>query len=105
VPTGPVSFGQRERIGRFVAEKRIPCAAAFAAIVEHGCLMSYGVNNDDMMGRAADFVARILQGAKPGDLPMEQPKTFELVINMKTARALGLTIPQTILLRADRVIE
>jgi putative tryptophan/tyrosine transport system substrate-binding protein len=105
VPTGPVSFAQRERIGRFVAEKRIPCAAAFAEIVEHGCLMSYGTNNIQLAGRAAEYVAKILEGAKPGDLPMEQPKSYELVINMKTAKALGLTIPQTILLRADRVIE
>lgn len=105
VPTGPVSFGQREKIGRFVAEKGIPCAASFAEIVEHGCLMSYGINNDHMMGRAADYVAKILEGAKPADLPMEQPKTFELVVNLKTAKALGLTIPHPILLRADRVIE
>jgi len=62
--------------------------AAFPETVEHGCLMSYGANNNQVLGLAAEYVARILQGAKPAGLPMEQPKTFELVINLKTARAL-----------------
>jgi putative ABC transport system substrate-binding protein len=105
VPTGGVSYGLREKIGRFVSEKRLPCTAAYAETVEYGCLMAYGINEKDVLRRAADYVAKILQGAKPGDLPMEQPKTFELVINIKAAKALGLAIPQTILLRADRVIE
>jgi putative ABC transport system substrate-binding protein len=105
VPIGAVAIGQREKIGRFVAEKRIPCSASYSEVVEHGCLMSYGVSAAGAVRHAASYVARILQGAKPGDLPMEQPTTFDLVINLKTARALGLTIPQTLLLRADRVIE
>lgn len=105
VPVGPTSFANRQRIGQFVSARRLPCIAPFKEAVEHGCLMSYGVDVNDVMRRAAGYVAKILEGAKPGELPLQQPTKFEFVVNRKMANALGLAIPQSILLRADRVIE
>jgi putative ABC transport system substrate-binding protein len=95
----------RKRVIEFATAKRLPAIYEFRALVRDGGLMSYGPNQGAMGARAADFVARILRGARPADLPLEQPTTFELVINLKTAKALGLTVPPTLLARADEVIE
>ena len=99
------AFVHRERIVELAARQRLPTMFGWREFVDVGGLMSYGPNVHAMLRRAASYVDRILKGAKPGDLPIEQPTTFELVINMKTAKALGLTIPQSILLRANQVIE
>ena len=84
---------------------RLPMMCGFREFVEAGCLMSYGPNLPDLYRRAAEFADRILRGAKPSDIPVEQPTKFELVINVKTAKALDLTVPQTLLATADEVIE
>ena len=101
----PLTMSQRFRIVEFAAENRIPAIYETSGFVDSGGLMSYGPNPDDLVRRAATYVDKILKGAKPGDLPIEQPTKFELVINLKTANALGITIPQSILLRADRFIQ
>jgi putative tryptophan/tyrosine transport system substrate-binding protein len=93
------------RINTLALGARLPTIHPFRDFLGAGGLMSYGANNTDMFRRAGDFVDKILKGAKPADLPVEQPTKFELVINLTTAKALGLTIPQTFLLRADEVIE
>jgi len=101
----PLTTSQRLRIVEFAAAERLPAMYEVSQFVEVGGLMSYGPNVDQIVRRAAIYVDKILKGAKPADLPIEQPATFELVINLKSAKALGFTIPQSILLQADRVIE
>ncbi len=95
----------RARIVEFAAQHRLPTMYAYTELVEAGGLMSFGPSYPGMHRRAAYFVDRILKGGKPADLPMEQPSKFELLINLKTARALGLVIPQPVLLRADDLIQ
>jgi putative ABC transport system substrate-binding protein len=98
-------FNIRGRLAEFAAGRRVPSIHYAKEFVEAGGLMSYGPNTTDMYKRAAILVDKILKGAKPADLPVEQPTKFDLVINLKTARALGLTIPPSLLQRADQVIE
>jgi len=101
----PLTYTRRREIVATAARHRVPAIYAVREATEEGGLMSYGVSNLDLYRRAAYFVDRILKGAKPGELPVEQPTKLELVINLKTARALGLTIPPPLLLQADEVIE
>lgn len=101
----PLFVQQRSRIAELAAQARLPSTTIFRQYPEAGGLMSYGLNTTDHFRRAASFVDRILKGAKPAELPVEQPSTFEMVLNLKTARALGLRVPESVLLRADKVIE
>jgi ABC-type uncharacterized transport system substrate-binding protein len=100
-----VMFAKRAAIAQFAQSNRLASMYAAKEYVDAGGLMSYGASVSDMFRRSALYVDKILKGAKPGDLPVEQPTKFELVINMKTAKALGLTIPPSVLGRADQVIE
>ena len=92
-------------LAEFAVKGRLPTMTNFREMVEAGCLMAYGINMSDFIGRSAVFVDKILKGAKPADLAVEQPTKFELAINLKTAKALGLTIPPSVLARADEAIQ
>jgi putative ABC transport system substrate-binding protein len=103
--SNPVAFGNRGKIASFAQSNRLPSIYSTSPFVDAGGLMSYGPSNLDMFRRAATYVDKILKGAKPADLPVEQPTKFELVINLKTATQIGVTIPPNVLARADRVIK
>ena len=94
-----------ERIAQFAVRQRVPAISGWAQFAEGGNLMTYGPNLQDSYQRLAYYVDRILKGTKPAALPVERPTKFELVINLKTAKALGLTLPPTIMFQADKVIQ
>src|SRR5205814_3114074 len=105
VPSTPLANANRIRINELALGERLPTMHGFREYVETGGLMSYGPNTGELFRRAAEYVDKILRGAKPGDLPIEQPTKFELAINLIAAKAIGLTIPPMLLARADEVIE
>ncbi len=100
-----VVIANRRRIAELAAKHRLPTIYATREFVDAGGLLSYAANYSDLYRRAASYVDKIFKGAKPGELPVEQPTKFELVINLKAAKALGLTVPPSLLSRADEVIE
>jgi putative ABC transport system substrate-binding protein len=101
----PLTYGQRARIAELAMRHRLPTMHFFRVAVEAGGLLSFGPNLPSIWRNVGKYVDKILKGAKPGDIPVEQPTKYELVVNMKTAKALGITIPQSLLLRADHIIE
>ena len=101
----PAFFPERRRLAELALRHRLPTSFQRPAYAEAGGLMSFGPDVDDIMRRTADYADRILKGAKAADLPVEQPTKFELVINLKTAKTLSLTIPQSLLVRADEIIR
>ena len=100
-----VVFDQRNRVAELAIAQRLPSMSDFALLAYSGFLLSYGADVDDLARRAAGYVARILKGARPSEMPVERPTRFQLAINLRTARAIGVTLPQGLLLRADQVVE
>jgi putative ABC transport system substrate-binding protein len=105
VAGSPMFVRRRERLIELVTEYRLPAISVWRSFAESGLLMAYGPSIADEFRRAAAYVDKILRGARPADLPVEQPTKFELVINLKAAKALGITVPQSLLVRADEVIQ
>jgi putative ABC transport system substrate-binding protein len=105
VPADTFLVSQRSRIAQFAIESKLPSVYTFREYIEAGGLIAYTPNYHDLFRRAASYVDKILKGAKPGELPIGQPTKFELVINLTTAKALGLVIPRVLLVGADQVIE
>ena len=105
VVANPTFFDDRQRLAAIAVKNRLPILCEWREMAEAGCLMSYGPNISDLYRRVAAYVDRIIRGARPADLPVEQPTKFELVINLRTAKALGLRIPQSLLIQADEVIQ
>src|SRR5262249_47184406 len=101
----PITLTHQTQIVELAAKNRLRAMYPYAEFTESGGLMAYSANRTELYRRSATFVDKILRGTKPADLPIEQPTKFQLVINLKTAKALGLTIPQSLLLRADQIIE
>jgi putative tryptophan/tyrosine transport system substrate-binding protein len=99
------TFSHAQRLADLAARSRLPAVFPYDVISRAGGLMSYGVNLPEMFRHSTTFIDRILKGAKPGDLPVEQPTRFEMIVNLKTANALGIPIPQSMLLRADEVLR
>jgi putative ABC transport system substrate-binding protein len=105
VLTGHIAFSNRQRITELATRYRLPAMFDLRPYVDAGGLISYGADLVDLWRQSARFIDKILKGAKPADLPVEQPTRFELIINLKTAKAIGLTIPPAMRLRVDEVIE
>jgi putative ABC transport system substrate-binding protein len=103
--TEPMLYAQRDRLADLAARNRLPTINMIKGHAEAGDLIAYGPDYRDLYRRVAEIVDKILKGAKPADLPIEEPTKFELVINLKTAKTLGLTIPPSLLQRADEIIE
>jgi putative ABC transport system substrate-binding protein len=101
----PMTFAHRSQLANLAVKHGLPPVGSLRDYAEAGYLLSYWADGTDLVRRAASYVDRILKGARPGGLPIEQPTKFEFVINLRTAKALGLTIPQSLLQRADQVIE